>query len=242
MFGCSPDQGQGRDLPRRIRDRDHHGLPRRWLRRDKTPYGKLAQAFARTRLGGWLFVHVFPVFDRRLIPLTGVRLAVAVGQPMLLLHTRGARSGQPRSTPQQGRRCSLHVSQPNAPSSRGQKRRLQGESETSLVAADARVSVHGVGSADLDGMLRGKSQTRLRHRPGGPRYRSARGQLIGYAQIATCVLDYLTQCNLVLAAGTPSEYDPCLRAEHGGRMIWARLLRRDHGLSAFKKRHGAGRD
>ena len=67
--------------------------------RDKTPFDKLAQAFARTRLGGWLFVNVFPVIDRRLIPLTGGRLAVAVGQPMLLLHTRGARSGQPRSTP-----------------------------------------------------------------------------------------------------------------------------------------------
>ena len=37
--------------------------------------------------------------DRRFIPLTGGRLTVAVGQPMLLLHTRGARSGQPRSTP-----------------------------------------------------------------------------------------------------------------------------------------------
>jgi deazaflavin-dependent oxidoreductase (nitroreductase family) len=67
--------------------------------RDKTPFDKLAQAFARTKLGGWLFVHVFPVIDRRLIPLTGGRLTVAVGQPILLLHTRGARSGQPRSTP-----------------------------------------------------------------------------------------------------------------------------------------------
>ena len=67
--------------------------------RGQTPSDKLAQAFARTRLGGWLFVNVFPVIDRRLIPLTGGRLAVAVGQPMLLLHTRGARSGQPRSTP-----------------------------------------------------------------------------------------------------------------------------------------------
>ena len=66
---------------------------------DKTPFDKLAQTFARTRLGGWLFVNVFPVIDRRLIPLTGGRLTVAVGQPVLLLHTRGARSGQPRSTP-----------------------------------------------------------------------------------------------------------------------------------------------
>jgi len=32
--------------------------------RDKTPFDKLAQAFARTRLGGWLFVNVFPVRPR----------------------------------------------------------------------------------------------------------------------------------------------------------------------------------
>jgi deazaflavin-dependent oxidoreductase (nitroreductase family) len=42
---------------------------------------------------------VFPVIDRWLIPRTGGRLKVAIGQPILLLHTRGARSGQPRSTP-----------------------------------------------------------------------------------------------------------------------------------------------
>jgi deazaflavin-dependent oxidoreductase (nitroreductase family) len=65
----------------------------------KTRLDKLAQAFARTRVGGWLFVTVFPAIDRRLIPLTGGRLMVAVGQPVLLLHTRGAKSGQPRATP-----------------------------------------------------------------------------------------------------------------------------------------------
>ena len=57
------------------------------------------QAFARTRLGGWLFLNVFPVLDRWLIPRTHGRLRVALGQPILLLHTRGARTGQPRATP-----------------------------------------------------------------------------------------------------------------------------------------------
>ena len=57
------------------------------------------QAFARTRLGGWLFVNVFPAIDRWLIPRTGGRLKVALGQPILLLHTLGAKSGQPRTTP-----------------------------------------------------------------------------------------------------------------------------------------------
>jgi deazaflavin-dependent oxidoreductase (nitroreductase family) len=57
------------------------------------------QAAARTRAGGWLFVHVFPAIDRWLIPRTRGRLKVALGQPILLLHTRGARSGEPRTTP-----------------------------------------------------------------------------------------------------------------------------------------------
>lgn len=57
------------------------------------------QALARTRLGGCLFITVFPAIDRRLIPLTRGRLKVALGQPILLLHTRGARSGQPRTSP-----------------------------------------------------------------------------------------------------------------------------------------------
>jgi deazaflavin-dependent oxidoreductase (nitroreductase family) len=54
---------------------------------------------AKTRLGGWLFITVFPSIDRRLIPLTRGRLKVAVRQPILLLHTQGARSGQPRTSP-----------------------------------------------------------------------------------------------------------------------------------------------
>jgi deazaflavin-dependent oxidoreductase (nitroreductase family) len=57
------------------------------------------QAIARTRAGGWLFVNVFPVIDRWLIPRTHGRLKVAMGQPILLLRTRGAKSGQLRTTP-----------------------------------------------------------------------------------------------------------------------------------------------
>jgi deazaflavin-dependent oxidoreductase (nitroreductase family) len=57
------------------------------------------QACAGTRAGGWLFINVFPAIDRWLIPRTNGRLKVAIGQPILLLHTRGAKSGQPRATP-----------------------------------------------------------------------------------------------------------------------------------------------
>jgi F420H(2)-dependent quinone reductase len=42
---------------------------------------------------------VFPIIDRRLIPLTRGRMKVAMGQPILLLHTVGARSGEPRTSP-----------------------------------------------------------------------------------------------------------------------------------------------
>lgn len=44
-------------------------------------------------------MSVFPAIDRWLIPRTGGRLKVALGQPILLLHTRGAKSGQLRRTP-----------------------------------------------------------------------------------------------------------------------------------------------
>ncbi len=44
-------------------------------------------------------MNVFPAIDRRLIPLTGGRVKVAMGQPILLLHTLGARSGEERTTP-----------------------------------------------------------------------------------------------------------------------------------------------
>jgi deazaflavin-dependent oxidoreductase (nitroreductase family) len=66
---------------------------------EKSRVDKALQAAARTRAGGWLFVNVFPVIDRWLIPRTHGRLKVALGQPILLLHTRGAKSGQPRTTP-----------------------------------------------------------------------------------------------------------------------------------------------
>jgi deazaflavin-dependent oxidoreductase (nitroreductase family) len=65
----------------------------------KSPIDKTMQAFARTRLGGWMFINVFPVIDRWLIPRTRGRLRVAMGQPILLLHTRGAKSGEARTSP-----------------------------------------------------------------------------------------------------------------------------------------------
>jgi len=67
--------------------------------RDKSAFDRLSQRFGRSKIGGKLFITVFPAIDKRLIPLTRGRLKIAIGQPICLVHTRGARSGQPRSTP-----------------------------------------------------------------------------------------------------------------------------------------------
>lgn len=65
----------------------------------KSRFEKLLQAFAQTPLGGKLYLSVFPAIDRRLIPLTRGRLSTGLGQPIVLLHTRGAKTGLERTTP-----------------------------------------------------------------------------------------------------------------------------------------------
>jgi deazaflavin-dependent oxidoreductase (nitroreductase family) len=56
-------------------------------------------AFAASPPGGWLFVNVFNRIDPLLLRVSGGRLSVAVGQPVLLMTSTGARSGQRRQTP-----------------------------------------------------------------------------------------------------------------------------------------------
>src|ERR671930_364341 len=63
---------------------------------EKSRTEKLLQAFAQTRLGGKLFISVFPEIDRRLMPVTRGRLSTGLGQPVALLHVRGAKSGVER--------------------------------------------------------------------------------------------------------------------------------------------------
>ena len=66
---------------------------------EKNRFEKLLQSFAQTPFGGRLFLTVFPAIDRRLIPLTHGRLSTGLGQPIVLLHARGARSGVERTVP-----------------------------------------------------------------------------------------------------------------------------------------------
>jgi deazaflavin-dependent oxidoreductase (nitroreductase family) len=66
---------------------------------EKNAIDKALQAFAQTRLGGKLFISVFPEIDRRLMPLTRGRMSTGLGQPVVLLHVRGAKSGVERTVP-----------------------------------------------------------------------------------------------------------------------------------------------
>jgi deazaflavin-dependent oxidoreductase (nitroreductase family) len=50
-------------------------------------------------LGSWLFVRVLSRIDRFLLRLSGGRLSVAARHPILLLTTKGAKTGHQRSTP-----------------------------------------------------------------------------------------------------------------------------------------------
>ncbi|HSO99584.1 MAG TPA: nitroreductase family deazaflavin-dependent oxidoreductase [Solirubrobacteraceae bacterium] len=66
---------------------------------EKTRLEKVLQSFAQTPWGGKLFITVFPAIDRRLMPLTHGRLSTGLGQPIVLLHARGAKTGVERTTP-----------------------------------------------------------------------------------------------------------------------------------------------
>jgi deazaflavin-dependent oxidoreductase (nitroreductase family) len=65
---------------------------------EKSTLDRWLQRFAQSRVGGFLFITAFPALDKRLLRLSGGRLATAA-QQTVLLHMRGARTGQPRTTP-----------------------------------------------------------------------------------------------------------------------------------------------
>ena len=58
--------------------------------------GRANAAFANTRLGRWLSVHVVWRVDPWLMRVSGGRLGFGIGIPTALLETTGARSGEPR--------------------------------------------------------------------------------------------------------------------------------------------------
>src|SRR5215218_9982325 len=66
---------------------------------EKNTIDKVLQAFAQTRLGGKLYITLFPEIDRLLMPLTRGRMSTGLGQPVVLLHVRGAKTGVERTVP-----------------------------------------------------------------------------------------------------------------------------------------------
>src|SRR3954451_16128877 len=66
---------------------------------DKSRFDRVLQAFAQTRVGGWLFINVLPSLDRPLLRLSGGRVSTGMGQTYVLLHARGAKSGIERTVP-----------------------------------------------------------------------------------------------------------------------------------------------
>jgi len=55
--------------------------------------------FAASKPGSWFYLNVANPIDRRLLPATGGRVSLSIGQPVLCLEVRGAKSGQIRRTP-----------------------------------------------------------------------------------------------------------------------------------------------
>lgn len=60
---------------------------------------RIVRRFLMSRPGIWFGRYVLPRLDRPLLYLSRGRFSMSPGQPILLLVTIGAKSGQPRSTP-----------------------------------------------------------------------------------------------------------------------------------------------
>src|SRR3954468_12973841 len=67
----------GRDM------RDYRPQP------EKTRFDRVLQAFAQTRVGGWLFVNVLPAVDRPLLQLSHGRLSAGMDNLRAAARARG---------------------------------------------------------------------------------------------------------------------------------------------------------
>jgi deazaflavin-dependent oxidoreductase (nitroreductase family) len=76
-------------------------------RTDLPWWQRLAQRFASSRVGSWLFSHTLHHIDRVLMGLSGGRVSiprVLAGVPVIRLTTTGAKSGKERTVPVLGMR------------------------------------------------------------------------------------------------------------------------------------------
>lgn len=68
-------------------------------RRRLNPIERTLENVARSPAGSWYFEHVATHIDRVLLPMSRGRISSTFGQPVGLLDTVGAKSGEPRRTP-----------------------------------------------------------------------------------------------------------------------------------------------
>jgi deazaflavin-dependent oxidoreductase (nitroreductase family) len=68
-------------------------------RRQLNPIERTLENFARSRVGSWYFEQIATRIDRVLLPMSRGRISSTFGQPVGLLETVGAKTGEPRRTP-----------------------------------------------------------------------------------------------------------------------------------------------
>jgi deazaflavin-dependent oxidoreductase (nitroreductase family) len=69
-------------------------IPRRRMRW----WERLMEPIGASRPGGWLYIHVFCRIDPLLLRMSGGRISISVGWPIMQLTHTGARSGRRRRT------------------------------------------------------------------------------------------------------------------------------------------------
>jgi F420H(2)-dependent quinone reductase len=68
-------------------------------RRQISPVMRRLESFAQSKPGSWFYVNVAMRVDRVLLPVSGGRVSISVGQQVGMLETVGAKSGELRKTP-----------------------------------------------------------------------------------------------------------------------------------------------
>jgi deazaflavin-dependent oxidoreductase (nitroreductase family) len=68
-------------------------------RRRLSPYERALESFGRSPAGNWYLRRIAPRIDPPLLRVSGGRVSSVYPTPVMLLTTKGAKSGQPRTLP-----------------------------------------------------------------------------------------------------------------------------------------------
>ena len=109
---------------------------------------KWAMKLASTRLGGLFFITIAPPIDRVILRLSSGRLSLGGNAPILLLESKGARSGELRSTPllyaKDGERFLLIASKGGHPKHPAWYHNLRKHPDVHVLVGGRRVACHAV--------------------------------------------------------------------------------------------------